>query len=193
MSFTRSMYDSCACNQSTQRSIAPMNYRLYEGPYENCNQCFSSCGPYNATNEASSVNRQCDKNGRGTQVEVESILTNRVKQSTDCTDVSCDQSCFNNLPKTYNKPNCKGNIQSEESRFTHPIDNYRGMSIDRFQYLPIDPQCNIYCNDSIDTRLLAKDTYKVIVPNIIDNDPYPKPKKYDSRKYEMNCTLLKKK
>ena len=47
------------------------------------------------------------------------------------------------------------------------------MSNDIFEHLPIDPQCNIYHNNSINSRLVAKDTYKMVRPELLVNTPFP--------------------
>jgi hypothetical protein len=189
MSFTRSMYDNCSCKQLNKMSVASMNYRLYNGNNENCNSCLSTCGPYNANNESNSVKKIDSQKSFGTLIDVESVLMNRVKPLSDCNEVSCDTKCFKKLPKTHNKNICGSFLDEEDTRFTHPIDNYRGMSIDRFQYLPIDPQCNIYVNNSIDTRLIAKDTYRTVIPDLLDDGVTPTPKDYKP----MNCRLQCKK
>ena len=47
------------------------------------------------------------------------------------------------------------------------------MSIDRFQHLPIDPQCNIFWDNSINSRLVAKVTYKMVRPELLTNTVFP--------------------
>jgi hypothetical protein len=191
MSFTRSMYDGCACNQSTNMSVASMDYRLYGGQYENCKPCFANCGPYNAENTASTVGKPNSLNTYGNVVQIDSILTNRVKPLSDCNEVPCDPKCFKNLPKVFNKGNCGPFLDSQDTRFTHPIDNFRGMGVDRFQYLPIDAQCNIYSNEAINTRQLAKDTYRIIVPNMIKDHVSPKPELYQPLSCGVKCNRKK--
>ena len=68
---------------------------------------------------------------------------------------------------------CGDFLDEQDTRFTHPLNNYRGMNIDRFEHLPIDPQCNIYYNNSINSRLVAKDTYKMVRPEFLVNTPFP--------------------
>ena len=191
MSFTRSMYDGCACAQYTDRSVAPMDYRLYEGQYINCKACFAGCGPYNAENTASTLEKPTSTEGYGDVVQIDSILNNRVKPLSDCNGVPCDTKCFKNLPKVFNKPNCSEIRESEDTRFTHPLQNYRGMKQDTsqypFNYLPIDAQCNIYADEAINTRQLAKDTYRIIVPDLIKDHVSPQPEIYQPYECGVKC------
>lgn len=37
--YNRLIYDPCAYAKKLQESVSPLEYRLYEGNYENCNKC----------------------------------------------------------------------------------------------------------------------------------------------------------
>ncbi|VVU94930.1 hypothetical protein CPAV1605_655 [seawater metagenome] len=193
MSFTRSMYDGCSCRQSTDMSVAPMNYRLYDGQYVNCKPCFATCSPYNAENTASTLEKPGTTNGYGDVVQIDSILNNRVKPFSECDEVPCNTKCFKNLPNVYNKASCAPFLESQDTRFTHPLHNYRGMQIDRFQYLPIDAQCNIYANEAINTRQLARDTYRIIIPDLITDEVTPKPQIYQPMSCGVKCNKINQK
>ena len=172
MSFTRLKYDNCACKEATTRSVGPMHYRLYGGQVENCDVCHSFTGHRNSREDVSTTREKCEA-GHGSMVDVESQLQNRVNPSSVCNSVGKNNSYTDFQANLKHKDNCGSFLDEEDTRFTHPLNNYRGMSIDRFQYLPIDPQCNIFNNNAINSRLVAKDTYKMIRPELLTNTTFP--------------------
>ena len=65
------------------------------------------------------------------------------------------------------KPICSKQLSPEDTRFTHPLDNYRGMSLTDLMiepYLHVNPQCHIQPIDDrlgLNSRLNAKDMFKI--------------------------------
>lgn len=172
MSFTRLMYDNCACKEATERSVGPMHYRLFGGQVENCDVCHSYSGHRNSREDVSTTRDNCEL-GHGSMVQVESELQNRVNPRSVCNKAAANKGYVKHTPELKHKDKCGDFLDEEDTRFTHPIDNYRGISVDRFQYLPIDPQCNIFWNNSINSRLVAKDTYKMVRPELLTDIPFP--------------------
>lgn len=170
MSFSRLNYDDCAYNLQMSRSVGPGDYRLYGSFVENCNQCFSYEGPTGSKSDVSLVKEPNDLNFKN-MTQVESELSWRNQSLKKCND---------NLPsldkhKVINKPMCNKKLTSEDTRFTNPIDNYRGMSLTSLQlepYLHVNPQCHIQeSGDRIgmNSRLYSKDSYKIPYQKFLDN------------------------
>ena len=172
MSFTRLRYDDCACKEANERSVGPMHYRLFGGQVENCDVCYSNTGHRNSREDVSTTRAGCEL-GHGSMVEVESELQNRVNPNSNCNKAAANKGYVDHEVKLKHKDNCGKFLDEEDTRFSHPIDNYRGMNIDRFEHLPIDPQCNIFWNKSINSRLVAKDTYKMVRPELLSDLPFP--------------------
>lgn len=172
MSFTRLKYDNCACQEATARSVGPMHYRLFGGHVEHCNLCHSFTGPRNSKEDVSTTRENCEL-GHGSMIAVESELQNRVNPSSQCNKVGKNNGHKDHDANIKHKDNCGVFLDEQDTRFSHPLDNYRGMTIDRFEHLPIDPQCNIFWNNSINSRLVAKDTYRMIRPELLTNTPFP--------------------
>ena len=76
---------------------------------------------------------------------------------------------------------------SEDTRFTNPLDDYRGMSITGYHFTPylhVNPQSHIQTNkhrDGAPSRLIVRDTYGIPKQNYWDKGealpPKPKPVK----------------
>lgn len=170
MSFNRIRYDSCAYDLQMGRSTAPGNYRLY-GPFaENCNQCVSYNGPIGSKSDVSLVKKGDDLTF-GAMAQTESQLSWRNKQLTECNN--------NNSPfdaSVEHKQNCSQQLVSEDTRFTHPIDNFRSMSLTNYQlepYLYVNPQCHIQEIDErtgLNSRMWVKDNYKQQEHQFWDNN-----------------------
>ncbi len=70
MSFNRLPYDSCAYDKTLQQSTQPLDYNLYKGKYESCEQCIEGLYP----NELEF----------GVRVDVESDLKGQVRTGSKC-------------------------------------------------------------------------------------------------------------
>ena len=164
MSYNRLNYDKCAYTLKLKRSITPGNYRLFTGLNENNKQCLSLNAPINSNNGASSVRRP-NETDFGLLINAESHLTNRTILNSNCNINSTDQE-YKNLD-VYHKQLCDKNIETIDSRFTHPVDSYRGISTIDFNinpYLHVNPQHNIICDshrEGFYTRTWFKDNFKI--------------------------------
>ena len=160
MSFNRIKYDQCAYDLKMDRSTLPGDYRLYSSYAENCNQCYSSDGPINAKSDVS-LPRDSNDLSYTNLADIENNLSWRRKKLSDCNDP------LDNLDDKIlrNKPVCNNKLISQDTRFTNPIDDYRGMSLTSYMvnpYLPVNPQCVIQNNDDkygLNSRLYVKDNY----------------------------------
>jgi hypothetical protein len=69
-------------------------------------------------------------------------------------------------------------LYSEDCRLSNPPCNNRGVGVNRFEWLPWDPQERIAIefDYQINTKMLSKDTHRPCLPNLLDQyNVYPKP------------------
>lgn len=169
MSFTRTKYDDEAYDLKLERSTGPGDYRLFINNNENCNKCLSYDGPRNAKSDISLVNHE-GINQWGNMAEVESHLTNRVNQLTD-TNIYGKNDHYKNIP-VINKNKCDKLLESEDTRFSFPLEAYRCMDLTAYHYSPflhINGQCEIQEDRiGLNSRSLVKDTFIVNRPTPLD-------------------------
>jgi hypothetical protein len=175
MSFNRTKYDKLAYELQMDRSTGELGYRLF-GPFgENVNHCYSNNGPVGSKSDVSLARKQTDLEF-GDVAQAESRLSWRNKKLNKYNDGT------NPLEDTklIHKSNCDNLVVSEDTRFTHPLDNYRGMSLTAYQmepYLHVNPQCHIqsiFDKTGLNSRLSAKDNY--VMPKQKYWDDYTLPK-----------------
>jgi hypothetical protein len=161
MSWNRTKYEECAYNLQMQRSTQPGDYRLYANYAENCNQCFSDNGPVGSKSDVSIAKDSMDLSFTNL-ADVESQLSWRGHKLNNCNDPidKLDEK------KLRHKPTCTSKLVSEDTRFTNPLDNYRGLSLTSYMvnpHLPINPQCVLQPVDDkvgLNSRLFVKDNFK---------------------------------
>lgn len=175
MSYNRLKYDNCAYDLQMNRSTNPGNYRLYGAYAENEKQCFSSFGPVGSKADVSLVKKLNDLSFSD-MADVESELSLRNNKLIKCNDNKFKEFNVNN------KCDCDNLLSQQDTRFTHPLDNYRSMSLLEYQYKPylhINPQCyiqNTYDLVGLNSRLYSKDMYILEYDKPWDkNEALPKP------------------
>jgi hypothetical protein len=178
MSFTRIQYDNCAYAEKINNSQKPMYYHLYKGQAEQCEPCASLDGPrgtrtYN-NGEIRTVKRdpQLDM---GNMTDVDSLLSNRGYPHVRCMTNRTLEEKQNKLKQLELNPvpnECPKIRRPEDSRLNDPVDNLRGIYIDRWEQPIINPSEWVYMwehskgNIQIgrNTKLAVKDTYKTRYP-----------------------------
>lgn len=167
--FTRLRADECATKLSTQRSVAPGTYRLNAESAENCDQCLSYEGARNGKAEVSTMKSKCSLDW-GNMAAVESDLRNLGIPLKECNEnVTSDYK----KNQTINKNLCSKFLNSEDTRFSFPVQSFRSMSLTAYQLSPFlhaNPQCHVQ-DDRIgsNSRLKAKDSYVLQRPVAMDN------------------------
>lgn len=151
--FTNLKYDRDAYREEVARSTDPLLYRLDPNYAVNCNKCFAPYGPRGGQPASDVV---------GQQIDVDSILRGISKISTK----SNRQQIPDSLSQ-YNKFNwcdCPEGLETEYTRYTYPAYEIRGLTTRdlRFDYPLYDPQCQIFENFAVNTRLQAKDDHRAI-------------------------------
>lgn len=169
MSWNRIKYDSGAYDLKLERSTQPGDYRLYTSYAENCNQCISFDGPVGSKSDVS-LPRDSNDLSFTNMADVESRLTWRGVRLSETNHTLPPL----NEKDLRHKPVCTNKLVAEDTRFTNPLDNYRGMSLTPYMvspHLPSNPQCVIQDIDEkvgLNSRLYMKDNYKIGTQNPVD-------------------------
>jgi hypothetical protein len=162
MSFNRTRYDYCATDAYTSRSVNEGNYRLFPGFVENSQECFSYNGPRGSKNDVSTSNKNVLLDW-GKMAQVESQLSSRTIALSRCNENQADMD-YNNNP-IVNKLECANGLNSEDSRFTNPVQTYRSLSTFELQVEPFlfsNPQCHVIDDRiGLDSRNKIKDSYRI--------------------------------
>jgi hypothetical protein len=170
MSFNRLSYDKEAYDLQSNRSTQPGDYRLSASFAERLDSCFSYNGPINAKSDVSLVRQQTDLNNKNmAQIESELSWRNQKLSKTNENHNPLNEKLL------INKTNCNDKLVSEDTRFTHPLDNYRAMSLTPYfyePYVPVNPQCHIQTTRDrmgLNSRMAAKDACDIPSHNAWDN------------------------
>jgi len=181
--FTHLKYDREAYEEQVTRSTDPLLYRLDPNFGINCRKCFAPYGPRGAHDAADVI---------GQQIDVDSILRGFSKIST--------RSNRQQIPDPldgYDKLmpyDCSEALESEYTRYTYPAYDIRGLTVRdlRFDYPVFDPQCQIFENFEVNTKLQAKDDHRAIwqIPfNQRDLWPTQRLGKVKNCSVGLNCNL----
>lgn len=146
-------YDKNAYQEYLARSTNPLLYRLDPNQAINCNKCFAPYGPRGGPENSVAI---------GNQIDVDSILRGVNKINSKSNNHQLPDS-LNSYP-LYAPPECDDRLEPEYTRFTYPAYDIKGLNTKdmRFEYPINDPQCHIFENFQINTRLQAKDNHKAI-------------------------------
>lgn len=148
-SFTHLKTDPSAYHEAVQRSTQPFNYRLDPNYVMNC--------------QAYGQNLQA-----GSQTDVDTILKGINKKNSKNNHQQMPIPLKNYNPSLY--PTNSNTLESQSTRYTHPAFDIRGLTTSdmRFDYPLVDPQCQIFENFQVNTRLQAKDNHRATWPDRMD-------------------------
>ena len=159
MSFSRVFYDSNDFNVKKSSYDNYVNYRIFPDFAESVNKCIPTLGPTSDSSSQDSGNALIDLESL---VEAGSQLTRRSNPITR-NDFGAKE-----VPKLKLKiPFCQmDSLTGQDTRFSHPIDNYRCISATSYYmqpYLPVNPQDDItqLVIPGNSSRLRAKDDFKM--------------------------------
>lgn len=158
MAFSRLNYETNAYNLQMKRSTEQGDYRLFPLHAEHECACYSSNGIVGAKSDVSLVKEHIElQNDK--LLDIENKLSWRKHPLTN------DNINVNPLNDNLliHKKTCTNKLSPQDTRFTHPLDNYRCMDVIDYgftPYLHVNPQCLIH-EDRIGlmSRLHAKDNY----------------------------------
>ncbi|AEX61560.1 hypothetical protein mvi_399 [Megavirus vitis] len=151
--FTNMRYDKEAYDEQLSRSTKPVSYKLDPHYAVNCNPCFARHGPRAGQDNSVVI---------GQQIDVDSVLRGISKVNTK---INRHQAPHNlDQYKKYTPRDCSPAIEPQSTRYTHPAFDIRGLTVPdmRFGYPLHDPQCQIFENFAVDTRLQAKDNHRSV-------------------------------
>lgn len=151
--FTNLRYDQDAYNDQINTSTYPLLYKLDANRVVNCNPCFSAYGPRGGNQNAVVAND-------GDRIDVDSILRGYTKNNSKAINQQLPHPV--NQYQTYMPNDCSNGLETQYSRYTHPAYDIRGLNVSdmRLDYPLHDPQCNIFENFQVNTRLQAKDNHR---------------------------------
>ena len=151
--FTNLRYDKQAYAEELERSTNPLNYRLDVNYAINCNKCYAPYGNGNGHNASEVI---------GNKIDVDSILKGYGKIHSKA--ISQQEAVPLNNYKLNVSPDCPDALEPEYTRHTHPTFDLKGLGTKdlRLGYPHHDPQCQIFENFAVNTRLQAKDDHKTI-------------------------------
>lgn len=151
--FTNLRYDQEAYKEEVSRSTNPMIYRLDPNYAVNCNPCFAPYRPRAGHDNDVAI---------GQQIDVDSVLRGISKVSSKSNRRQMPDPINNYVVSTPGE--CSNALESEYTRYSNPSFDVKGLNVRdmRFGYPLHDPQCQIFENFEVNTRLQAKDDHRAI-------------------------------
>jgi len=177
--FTRLRYDTDAYIESLSRSTGSLEYVLDPNYSINCNKCFAPYGPRDAQPDSVAV---------GNQTDIDSILRNYNKINTK-SNIEQQMTPLRGY-QLANLPDCSPSMESEYTRLAYPAYELKGLTTRdlNFGYPLFDPQCQIFENFAVDTRLQAKDNHRSIWQVPMDQPDLSRPRRLGNVK---QCGITK--
>lgn len=172
MAFSRNRYDECQYEQQLKRSTDIGSYQLFAPGTESTNMCYSLTGPIGSKADVA-MPRDKHNLDLGIKAEAEAHIMNRVLPENNCNILGKNDGYKKFSNKLKMGDNCNDKVNTIDTRFTHPLDAYRGINTTEYHfnpYLHVNPQCQIHeWRLGTTTRLVAKDTYQIPEQKILDN------------------------
>lgn len=154
--FSRLPYDKDTQRDRTKESVGPGDYRLNIDHHYNKSACFHTEGPIGSHGSSTVAGDVVAP--RLHMTDMEGVLQNR--------NFKLNGSKYGgeNPVKATKQPLkhtniCNNYLAPHYSRITAPACSYRGLSINRFEDLPNNPQDHVFVDFAVNTTLEAKDNY----------------------------------
>ena len=184
--FARKIYDECYNIEFINQQVNPAKYRTFAPFGENAKKCNSLNGP--RANKSRSTGELGNTN-IGYRTDIESQLQNLDVPDSRCITLRTMREKNERLLKMANNKSvsftdCSTDQDTIYSRLDIPVNNYRGIYINRFEYPIIDPKEFVYygyekSNEQVNnqrfgvnTQLAAKD--KIYKQNMNPNSKLTK-------------------
>lgn len=173
--------DLCYMNSQIQQSVGPMEYKLNINQIKSCERARPAGGeaPRGATYGVSTTGRGAWLNVVR-DVDVESLLTQRSVDTKRCASGELVMMDVKHAPLVHEMPTNKF-LNANFTHLTYPIQDYKELSINRFESLPKDPQDSIFWDFSLDTRILQKDCFIQKYPTPLQHNNLVVPPRYAAR------------
>ena len=142
----RKLYDQCYTTEFIDQQVNPCKYRTYEPYGENTIKCQSLNGP--RANKARSTGELGDTD-RVFRTDIESQLFNLDVPDSKCITLKTVKEKNERLARiartrTINYNSCDNNQNYKYSRLEIPVNNFRSIYINRYDYPIIDPVNWVY-------------------------------------------------
>ena len=175
--FARKIYDECYNIEFTEQQVNPAKYQIYQPFAENNKKCNALNGP-----RANKVRGTGELGNTDIvyRTDIESQLQNLDVPDSRCITLRTVREKNERLAKiakakTVNYSDCSSDQDTIYSRLDIPVNNYRIIYINRFEYPCMDPQANVFFPGAsqISSRLIVKDNHKILrcTPQVNDMSP----------------------
>lgn len=158
MAQTRTEFDGCNYTQKLKQSEGPGRYRLFRGQSESCAPCMIANGP---RNDRWRVGSEAESVAKADLVDLESLLTNRSYSLSKCPNdrtLYDKQAHLQKLARSKQAVSCDPTMDTQYSRLTHPLEDYRERHAARWEFPIIDPVEFVWTwNQPINTSLYIRD------------------------------------
>jgi len=181
--FARKIYDECYNIEFINQQVNPAKYQTYVPFAENAKKCNALNGP--RANKARSTGELGDTN-IGYRTDIESQLQNLDVPDSRCITLQTVREKNERLAKiakakTVNYSNCDTDQDTLYSRLDLPVNNYRSIYINRFEYPIIDPKEFVYygyekSNEQINNQRFGVNTQLAAKDNIYKQNMNPNSK-----------------
>ena len=159
---TRMKYDQDAYLDSVKASTAIYKHTMDKTRYANCDNCYDK-----SRKGGNTVSRVKNSD----LIDVDSLLRGASKRSSGSIN---GQQASPITQQMHVIKDCPNSIRTQHSRYSHPVYETRGFreSSLRLDYPTTDPQCNIFHDFSVNTRLQSKDAHKTVWQEPIDQSVF---------------------
>jgi hypothetical protein len=152
--FSKRLYDDSYFPEIVRQEIAPGNYRLFNGEYENEASCHSVLGPRSNRPSKIGSTGEFDAGNRVKRAEIESILTDRGWDSTKATPanlLSIKNAALKKAHEEFKQNNklCNKFLDYQYSRLDLNAKDYTYADYNRWIDLIIDPKEYVFYGNKV--------------------------------------------
>jgi hypothetical protein len=154
--FSKKLYDDCYFPEVVRQEIAPGNYRLFTGDWENNAACHSTLGPRSNRPSRNGATGEFDAGNMVKRTEIESILTDRGWDSTKCTPanlLNVKNSALKKAHEEFKQNNrlCNRFLDFQFSRLDSNAKDFTYADYNRWIDLIIDPKEWVFYGNKVRT------------------------------------------
>jgi hypothetical protein len=174
---TRLRNDKQYMKEKFKEATDPSRYRLNVVSRNNCNGCLSTLGPRSSQSPQSHgvSSFTTSRNAPALKlIDIDSVMSNRNVRASRTRDGKVNKINPTKF-KLHHEQTCSNWFDPISTRLTDPVQNYRGISINRFYTTNRPSQLPIFWNFAKNTQLEARDNHRERIPNQMRQyDVYPK-------------------
>lgn len=157
--FTRLKYDNDTYQDDLKRSTRAVLHTMDPNWNTNCGTCYSNNG------------KTSSRVSNNDMIDVDSILKGIYDKKSNSIRGQHATPINHTL---YMPPDCDSRVDTSYSRYSHPSYEIRGRAIGdmHMEYPLFDPQCNVFQNFEVNTRLHSKDNHRTIWQTPINQENF---------------------